>query len=288
MDRSDRIGRGRKLGVRISAVAGLLLFLLFFGVVTAEVLGLVEAGSVGSPNDPAPSADARYGAAHPVETVHAAGALSVLVFGVSGLVALIARPERSGAAYHVLALSVGVALTLPVVGDPNNVGGQAGWIDLLLLILIVPSLVAALLASPWRDRASGPARPRLLLLALVAAVPAAWYAVDQALIQRATFPPTADPHHNAHWWLMAIAAIAAVLLVVAAGLPGRRWSLSAVLAGGAAIAVGAASIADRSAASALPIGWAIAAVSWGAGTVWVAASAAPPSRRPVSPGVATP
>ena len=36
--------------------------------------------------------------------------------------------------------------------------------------------------------------------------PAAWYGVDQALLQRNTFPPTADPHHNGHWWVMAIVA----------------------------------------------------------------------------------
>lgn len=281
------MGRGRKLGIRISAVVGVVLFLLFFGVVTAEVLGLVEAGSVGSPSDPPPSADARYGAAHPGEAAHAAGAIAVLVIGVAGLVALIARPERAGAAYHVLAVTAGVVVTLPIVGDPNNVGGQAGPIDPLLLILIVPSIVAALLASPWRDRASGPARPRLLLLALVAAVPAAWYAVDQALIQRNTFPPTADPHHNAHWWVMSIVAIVAVLLVVAAALPGRKWSWGAVLAGVAAIAAGAASLIERSAASALPVGWAIAAVAWGAVMVWLAAYSRSRSRQPVSPGAPT-
>jgi hypothetical protein len=271
MERSDdHLGRGRKLGVRIAAVVGLLLFLVFFGVVAADTVGLIDPSAVGSPDDPPPSAAARYGAAHPGDAVHAAGAISVLALGAWGLLALIAWPERSGAAYQVLAVTVGVLITLPIVGDPNNVGGQAGWIDPLLAILVVPSLVTALLASPWRARSSGPGRPRLLLLAAIVAVPAAWYGVDQALLQRDTFPPTADPHHNAHWWVMATSAAMTVLVVAAAGLPRRRWPWGAVIAGAAAVAVGVASIADQGAASALAIGWALPAVVWGAVTAWLA------------------
>ena len=177
-----------------------------------------------------------------------------MVIGASALVALLVWPERAGYAYQVLAVMTGVLLTIPVVGDPDNVGGQAGPIDPFLLVLTLPAFVAALLAAPWR-RPEGPWRPRVLMLAAVGAVPAAWYGIDQALLQRNTFPPTADPHHNAHWWAMAIIAFAIVLVMAAAALPGRGWRLGTGLAAATAIGIGLASLAAGASASALaPLG----------------------------------
>lgn len=261
--------RGRKVGIRIAAGLGLILFTFFFSVVAAEAMDIIQGGAEGSPDDPPPSAAARFGAAHPGEAVHVAGALSVLAIGGSGLVALIARPERSGFAYQVLAAMISVVATLPLVGDPDNFGGQAGSIDPVFLVLVIPSIVASLLALPWGDWRSGDARPRFLVLAAVAAVPAAWYGVDQALMQRNTLPPTADPHHNAHWWVMAAVAFMVVLVTAAAALPGRGWRLGAFLAGASSFAVGVGSVLEESAASAVSIGWALAAMLWGVVTVWL-------------------
>jgi hypothetical protein len=271
MQRTDKpLSRGRKLAVRVVAVLGLLLFSFFFSIVALNTLGIVPAGAEGSPEDPPPSAEARFGAAHPGEAVHAAGAVAVVAIGASGLVALIARPERPGHAYQVLASMTAVLLTLPVVGDPDNVGGQAGPLDPFLLVVVMPAVVAALLAAPWRRRDSEKGwRPRLLVLAAIAAIPAAWYGVEQALFQRNTFPPTADPHHNAHWWAMAIVAFMVVLLMMAAALPGRGWGLGAIPSAVAAISIGAASLMAGSAASALEQEWAIAAITWGVVGVWL-------------------
>lgn len=158
---------------------------------------------------------------------------------------------------------ISVVVTLPLVGDPDNFGGQAGSIDPVFLVLVIPSIVASLLALPWGDWRSGDARPRFLVLAAVAAVPAAWYGVDQALMQRNTFPPTADPHHNAHWWVMAAFAFMVVLVTAAAALPGRGRRLGAFLAGASSFAVGVGSVLEESAASAVSIGWALAAMLWG-------------------------
>lgn len=174
----------------------------------------------------------------------------------------------------VLGVMAGLLLTLPLVGNPDDVGGQVSWIDPVFLILVVPSVVAVAVARPWSDWHSQPVRPRFVVLAAMAAVPAAWYGVDQALMQRNTFPPTADPHHNAHWWAMAVFAFAVVLVTAAAGLPGKGWRLGPRVAGMAAMAVGIVSILAPSSASALRPGWAIAAVLWGFVGVWLTSSRA--------------
>lgn len=259
--------RGRRFAIRVVGAIGVVLF-AFLSIVALNVLGVVPSGTEGSPDDPAPSAQARYGAAHPGEAVHAVGAVALVAIGGCALVALLVRPERAGYAYQVLAVMTGVLLTLPVVGDPDNVGGQAGPIDPLLLVLTLPALVAALLAAPWR-RPEGPWRPRLLLLAAAAGVPAGWYGIDQGLLQRNTFPPTADPHHNAHWWVMAIMAFTVVLVMAAGALPGRGWRLGTILAAVTAIGIGIASLAASASASALaPLG-AVAAIAWGVVGLWL-------------------
>lgn len=216
----------------------------------------------------APSPSARLGASQPGEAVHVAGALAVLAVGGSGLIALIGRRERSGSSYQVLAVMTALLLTLPLVGNPDNVGGQAGWIDPVFLVLVVPSVTAALVARPWRDRRLQKVRQRFLLLAGMAAAPTAWYGVDQALMQRNTFPPTADPHHNSHWWAMAVIAFAVVLVMAAAALPSKGWRLGPRVAGLAAVAVGSVSLLAPSSASAIGSGWAVAAVLWGLAGVW--------------------
>lgn len=274
-DRADPSRSGRNLGVRVPAVLGLLLFAFFFSLIGAEAVGLVRAGSEGSQQDPPPSASARLGASRPGEAVHVIGTLAVLTVGGSGLVALIGRPRRSGSAYQVLGTMIGLSLTAPLVGDPDNFGGQAGPIDPLFVILVVPSILAAGAARPWRDwRSHGGARLRFLVLAALAALPAGWYGVGQALMQRNTFPPTADPHHNAHWWAMAVLAFAVILVVASAALPSTGWRLGPRVAGLAAVTVGSASLVATSSASAVGAGWGVAAIVWGLAAVWLTSSRA--------------
>ncbi|HEX2135186.1 MAG TPA: hypothetical protein VHG30_04665 [Microvirga sp.] len=263
----DRRSSGRRVAVRILAALALVSFAFFFSLVTAEALGVVDARPQGSPTDPPPSPEARAGAMRPAEVVHVVGALAILAIGASGLIALIARPEDAGHSYQVLGAMGGLTLTLPIVGNPNNVGGQAGVIDPVPLAFVVPAVAAALLARPWRYRPKE-WRPRFFVLAAVGSIPAAWYGVEQALIQRNTFPPTADPHHNAHWWAMAVFAFVVVFVIAAAALPGAQWRLGPRLAALAAVAFGIASLVARSSASAVWAGWAIAAVVWGLVAIW--------------------
>jgi hypothetical protein len=82
-------------------------------------------------------------------------------------------------------------------------------------------------------------------------------------MQRNTWPPLADPHHQAHWYAMAVLAFMVTPVVGSAALSGRGWRLAAMTVGLAAIAVAAASFLALQAASVLHPGWALVALVWG-------------------------
>lgn len=90
----------------------------------------------------------------------------------------------------------------------------------------------------------------------------------------------ADPHHQAHWYAMALMAFMLVLVVTTAALPGRGWLLAALTTGLAAISVAIVSLLAAEAASALAPAWATAAFLWGAavlGVTWLEARRGPAS-----------
>ena len=256
------------MSVRVLAGLGLVTYSLLFVFVAAEASGIVTSSPVGSPDDPQPSPEALAGAAAPGETVHLVGALSVLALGASGLLALLLGPYRSGASRQVLAAVLAFLVAVPLVGNPDNVGGQAGVLDPVFLILAVPPLLASLVARPFRAIGSDPLRPLLLIFAAVAFPIAAWWGVGQALNQRNTFPPTADPHHQAHWQAMAVFAFAVVLVLAAAAFAGSGWRLGATTAGVSAMAFGVASVVAPTAASAVEVIWAVAAIVWGSAVLY--------------------
>ncbi len=109
-------------------------------------------------------------------------------------------------------------------------------------------------------------RPRLLALAALA-LPAVWYGVDQALMQRNTWPPLADPHHQAHWMVMALLAFMTVLVVAGAALPGHGWRVASLTAGAGALAAATASLLSPASASAVHPVWAVAALMWAVGVI---------------------
>ena len=93
--------------------------------------------------------------------LQAASILSLLI-GENSVEGTRGRPVQIRSKARVRGMS-GVLLTLPLVGDPNNLGGQGGWIDPVLLVLVLPSVGAALFATPWRRRRSAEGwRPRFL------------------------------------------------------------------------------------------------------------------------------
>jgi hypothetical protein len=258
------LGRARRTTVRILAVLGLLTFsfMLVLAVVDASGRGGAEQSLV----DPG-SAAARFGADHPGEALHLVGAVAALSIGATGLIGLAARPQRSGSARHVLAAASAMVAVSLLVGDPDNYGGQAGPVDLLFLVMALPPLAAALTARPWRVEAARPngLRARLPILAVAAfGLPWLWYGRTQGLLQRETWPPLADPHHQAHWYAMSLLAVLIVLTATAAAVGGRGWRAAATASAVAALAVATASLLAPSAASALTPVWAGAALLWGA------------------------
>lgn len=258
--------RRRRITVRMLAVLGLVTFSFMLMFVVSDAKGRV--GQVHQ-LEPAGSPEAQIGADHPGETVHIAGAAAALALGGTGLIGLIARPQRAGSATQAGAASIAMLITIGIVGDPDNYGGQGLLFDPAFLILALPPLAAASAAAPWRAWRHGRVpRPRLLAVALLA-LPAVWYGIDQGVMQRNTWPPLADPHHQAHWYAMSVFAFATVLVVAGAALQGRGWRLAATSAAAAASAAAVSSLLDPASASALPTLWAVVALAWGAAVLAV-------------------
>jgi hypothetical protein len=261
-----RLGPGRRIAVRVLAVLALLAFNFMLVFVVSDAAGRI--GDAGEDLESPGSEAARIGVEHPGEAVHLAGATATLIIGVSGLAGLVVQPQRAGSATHVGLGAVAWLFASFVVGNPDNYGGQAGVIDPAFVILTVPAIVTALLAAPWGAWRRGPVRPALLVAALIG-LPWLWYAIDQGLTQRHSWPPLADPHHQAHWFTMSLLAGMILLLVAGSALPGRGWRVAAITAGTSAMAVAVASLAAPVAASALRPGWALGALLWGIGVLAV-------------------
>jgi hypothetical protein len=263
-DPTTVFGRGRRITVRVLSVLGLLTFSFMLVLAVLDAGGRVGAEpSLVQPG----SAAARFGADHPGEVLHLVGAAAALSIGGTGLIGLAVRPQGSGSARHVLATAFAMVVVAVLVGDPDNHGGQAGPVDALFVVMALPPLAAALAAGPWRverTRAAG-IRVRLPMLAVAAfGLPWLWYGRTQGLLQRESWPPLADPHHQAHWYAMALLAVLIVLTAAAAVIAAPGWRTAATAPAVAALAVATASLLAPTAASALTPVWAIAALLWGA------------------------
>ncbi len=190
-----------------------------------------------------------------VETVHVVGALGFTgIFG-AGLVAMLVSSRARAGALQAIAAALAVLVAAAIVGNPDNVGGQAGVFDWAYLIFILPALLLALWYLRGRRAVSG-ASPDVVLIGivLVAAIPLAFYGIDAALTQRNSFPPAADPHHNGHWITMAQLAFAIPLAGLVAAWRPAGWQLtvwSVTLATGG---LGAASILWPTSPSSLGVG----------------------------------
>jgi hypothetical protein len=144
------------------------------------------------------------------EAVHLVGAIGSTVIVAAGLIPQLVAAARNTAAFQqAFMAAVAVIAVAGIVGDPDNYGGQAGPFDVVYLIFLIPLALLAALDPARRELVkAGTVRPALLLIAAMVAVPLFVYAVDQGLVQRNSWPPKSDPHHNSHWFVMAELAFA--------------------------------------------------------------------------------
>lgn len=169
----------------------------------------------------------------PIHRVHHVGAALFIGMIAVGLLAQLRAPERNIAAFWQVVVAVlAIQITNFIIGDPDNYGGNAGIMDPAFLIFVVPLLILAVL-HPARGRllrAGTGMSPALTGISLVAAVPLAVYGVNQALVQRNSWPPLADPHHQ-KWFMMAFLAFALPLLGLVASFRLDGWRVPAWSAG---------------------------------------------------------
>lgn len=256
---TTEIGRGRRSAVRGLAILGLFTASLFPVFATADALSRVGQDRV---LEAAGSPEAQYGADHPSESIHIPASAAMAAIVASGLIGLIVRPSHAGFATHTGAVGIAMLSVAGVMGDPDNYGGQGLPVDPAVVVLAVPVLAAAAAAAPWREwRRGGLKHPELLVLAALA-LPALWFGVDQGLLQRNTWPPLADPHHQGHWMMMAQLAFAIPLATAGSALSGRGWRPATTTAAIGTLTIGVASLVDSQAGSALPMAWAVAATGW--------------------------
>jgi hypothetical protein len=263
---ADAGGRKTKAGIVFILVALLtaVLYSFFFGVAIV--------GDAGFTSD---------------EAVHVAGALGFTAALLLGLVIQVVRPTAAAGFWITTAGIVGMLVSVSIVGDPDNYGGQAGPFDYAYLIFAVPILVLLAFHPARRELLRG-ARPNAIVIAIlaIAAIPLVVYGVDQALVQRNSWPPKSDPHHNAHWHTMAWTSFGILVLglVTALRIPG--WRITASAASGMAILLGLVSIVWPDAASSLGRAWGLGAVMGGVIFLVVALRQADPQTQ--QPALATP
>lgn len=116
--------------------------------------------------------------------------------------------------------------------------------------------------------------PLIAFAVAIAAVPFIIYGIDQALVQRNSWPPKSDPHHNAHWLTMANVALAIPLIGLVAALRVPGWRLAAWSAAGLAGALGVTSALLPNAASSLEVAGGVASTAWGIAVILIRLEAA--------------
>jgi len=228
------------------------LFALLYSFLLGAVSGLI--GTDGSTwNDP-------------IHRVHHTGSTIFIGIIVVGLLAQLRAPEHNVAAFQQVVAGILAILSANlIVGDPDNYGGNVGIIDPAILIFLVPVIVLVVL-HPARARLfhRGLGMSHALVgIALVAAIPLAIYGVEQALAQRNSWPPTADPHHP-KWWMMATLAFGISFVGLLASLRTAGWHIAGWSAGMAAVLFGLISMLYPEQASSVGRMWGSISVLGGA------------------------
>lgn len=229
-----------------------VLFSAYYVLLLSGLLGV--AGNHGIGDD---------GSAH---LLHIPAAIIFIGFIASGLISQLPGYGRYRGGFQQVAASLlGLLLMAFIVGDPDNHGGNNAIFDPAFLLFIVPVVIMWFIHPDRRNVFSiytGKAHRGMLALYLTLLVPFSAYGVQQALLQRNSFPPLSDIHHQ-HWQAMAMVAFSTVLIGIVGALKSRGYVLPSVSASVSLLILGFLSILYPEAPSSL--GVLFGAVSFAAG-----------------------
>lgn len=178
-----------------------------------------------------------------------------------------------------LAIGVGLQLWKPVKREAPMLQALAVVAAFLVIDLVSGSFDAEaipimagtallVLLHPAREGFHRFGRPDVAMtgLAILAAIPGAFFILDHVDLQRLNVP--GDEHAEfAHWSAMAVFVTVIVLWGLIGSTDRTGWRITAWLAGISAAGYGLASLVFPVVASASGTGWAIVAVAWGVGYI---------------------
>ena len=230
---AQRKNRARLIAFRIVAVIAVLLH-------AAPVVFL--AVSVASAKDR-------------IHVVHNTAGLAVFAAVIAlGWILAAVSPDRMIAPFQAATLAVAAVAVASVI-SADVPGG----------LITVPLGVVLILLHPARPLLvrMGRTAPAPLALAVIAAVPAAGFALSNAALQRNGVPT--DPHIEMHHWTgMAAFAWAMLVVAVVAGLGGPNRRIVAIAGGLSAVFFGVMSLLYSGYPGAVSTPWAIGCIVWGA------------------------
>ena len=180
-------------------------------------------------------------------------AMFAAVISLGWILAAVA-PERMIAPFQAATLTVACVAVASVLSADPRAGVVTALFAIILLVLHPARSVL------WR---MGRTAPAPLVLAALAVVPAIWFALSNASLQRNGAPT--DPHVEMHRWTGIVAfALTVVMVAVVAGLGGRNRRIVAVVGGLSAASFGVISLINSGYPGAVTSVWAVACIAWGA------------------------
>ena len=186
-------------------------------------------------------------------------ALGLIFWGLTiGVGLQLWKPKkREAPMVHALAVIV-VFIVIDLISGPFDTEGIPIMAGVILSMMLHPA-GKSLYQYAKADRAmSG--------LAILAAVPGAFFVLDHIRLQRLNIP--GDQHAEfAHWSTMAVFVTVIILWGLIGSTSKTGWKITAWLSGLSAAAYGVASLVFPNAASASDTGWALFAIGWGVGYI---------------------
>lgn len=171
-----------------------------------------------------------------------------------GWVLAVISPDRMIAPFQAATLAaVAVAVASAISADLK--GGSITATIAVVLVVLHPA--RSLLFRMGRTA------PAPLALAALAAVPAVWFALSNASLQRNGLPM--DPHNEMHHWTgMAAFSLTILVVAVVAGLGGPNRRIVAMMGGLSVVLFGVMSLVYSGYPGSVSTPWAIGCIVWGA------------------------